>query len=398
VLTIRLGRRGRFVGCSGFPECDYTRNLDGSTQSNGPTVVGTDPASEQSVLLLSGPYGPYLQLGEAAEEGKKPKRVSLPKNLAPTAVTMDIALRLLSLPRDLGLHPETGKKVVVNIGRFGPYIQHDGGFRSIPRADNVFDIGLDRALAILAEPKALGRGALRVVGEHPDDGVSVTLHSGQYGKYVKHGKVNATLPAGSDADTLTLEDAVLLLAARAGKVGVGKGRGVSAAAKAGAKASATSKPKAAAKTKAKATSKAKAGAGTKAKPAVKAKAKPAAKAKAKAKAAIAAVSKAKSATSLATKARAEPVQAAKKLKASAAGRTKPAAKASSVTTAKVKAVAGLARRWASRPTSLEARLRGHVARLDGLAQQSVIALDLVTVMFSPLGQCLVEHARVSAVP
>jgi DNA topoisomerase-1 len=228
VLTLRLGRRGRFVGCSGYPECDYTRNLDGTSQASGPTIIGVDPATSLSILLLSGPYGPYLQLGEAAEEGKKPKRISLPKNLAPTAVTVDIATRLLSLPRDLGLHPESGKKVVVNIGRFGPYIQHDGGFRSIPRADNVFDIALERALAILAEPKAAGRGALRVVGNHPEDGASVTLHSGRYGNYVKHGKVNATLPEGTDLEQLSMEEAVVLLAARSPKSTSGKSGGTRA--------------------------------------------------------------------------------------------------------------------------------------------------------------------------
>ena len=222
VLTLRLGRRGRFVGCSAYPECDYTRNLDGTSGADGPTIVGTDGPTQLPVLLLSGPYGPYLQLGESSEEGKKPKRVSLPKNLAPTAVTMEIASQLLSLPRDLGLHPDNGKKVVVNIGRFGPYIQHDGGFRSIPRTDNVFDIALARAVAILAEPKAAGRGALRVVGNHPDDNGSITLHAGQYGKYVKHGKINATIPEGSDPDTLTVEEAVVLLAARSAKSGSSK--------------------------------------------------------------------------------------------------------------------------------------------------------------------------------
>ena len=218
-LSIRLGRRGKFVGCSGFPECDFTRNLDGAAGAAEPVVVGVEPESGQSILLLNGPYGPYLQLGETAPEGKKPKRISLPKNLLPTQVTLDIALRLLSLPRDLGNHPENGKKVTVNIGRFGPYIQHDGGFRSIPKSDNVFDIELERALQILAEPKSAGRGSLRPLGLHPEDQQPVGIFSGRYGPYVKHGKVNATLPNGVNVETLTLEEGLALLAAKEAKTG-----------------------------------------------------------------------------------------------------------------------------------------------------------------------------------
>ena len=216
-LTVRLGRRGKFVGCSGFPECDFTRNLDNGNGAIEPVVVGHAPEGGQAMLLLNGPYGPYLQLGDTAPEGKKPKRVSLPKNLLPAQVTPDIAFRLLSLPRELGTHPDGGKKVTVNIGRFGPYIQHDGGFRSIPKTDNVFDITLERALQILAEPKSSGRGALRALGPHPDDQQIVAVYSGQYGPYVKHGKVNATLPGDRDVDSITLEEAVELLALKASK-------------------------------------------------------------------------------------------------------------------------------------------------------------------------------------
>ncbi|MHB8353352.1 MAG: type I DNA topoisomerase [Burkholderiales bacterium] len=218
-LSVRLGRRGKFVGCSGFPECDFTRNLDGVTGAAEPVVVGAEPESGQSILLLNGPYGPYLQLGETAPEGKKPKRISLPKNLLPTQVTMDIALRLLSLPRELGNHPENSKKVTVNIGRFGPYIQHDGGFRSIPKSDNVFDIELERALQILAEPKSAGRGSVRQLGLHPEDRQPVRIFSGRYGPYVKHGKVNATLPNGVNIETLTLEEALDLLTEKVAKTG-----------------------------------------------------------------------------------------------------------------------------------------------------------------------------------
>jgi DNA topoisomerase-1 len=219
-LSIRLGRRGRFIGCSGFPDCDYTRNLDGSGDSaEGPAKrdIGIDPKTKKPIQLLQGPYGWYFQLGEAEGE-KKPKRVSLPKNIDPQAADLATALKMLALPRDLGAHPETGKKVIAAIGRFGPYVNHDGQFKSIPKDENVFDIGLDRAVALLKEPRSAGgRGALRVLGKHPADGQTVALYSGKYGPYVKHGKVNATIPDKDAINTFSLEEALTLLAAKSKK-------------------------------------------------------------------------------------------------------------------------------------------------------------------------------------
>jgi DNA topoisomerase-1 len=216
-LSIRLGRRGRFIGCSGYPECDYTRNLDGSgdaTEGPAKREIGLDPKTNQTIHLLQGPYGWYFQLGEP-EGDKKPKRVSLPKNITPEAADLGVALKMLALPRDLGPHPETGKKVVAAIGRFGPYVNHDGQFKSIPKEENVFDIALDRAVALLKEPKSPGgRGALRVLGKHPEDGQTVALYAGKYGPYVKHGKVNATIPDKDAIDTISLEEALPLLAAK----------------------------------------------------------------------------------------------------------------------------------------------------------------------------------------
>ncbi|HUL96280.1 MAG TPA: topoisomerase C-terminal repeat-containing protein, partial [Usitatibacter sp.] len=142
---------------------------------------------------------------------------------APDSVTLETALRLLALPRDLGAHPESGKKVHAAIGRFGPYVSHDGHFKSIPKDESVFDIGLERAVALLKEPKQFGsRGALKVLGKHPDDNQPVALYSGRYGAYVKHGKVNATLPDQNAINTITLEEALELIAAKAGKGGKGK--------------------------------------------------------------------------------------------------------------------------------------------------------------------------------
>jgi DNA topoisomerase-1 len=221
-LATRLGRRGRFIGCSGYPECDYTRNLDG-VEGGEPAKreIGTDPSTQMLIQLLQGPFGPYIQLGEP-EGDKKPKRVSVPKNILPDAVTMETALQLLALPRDLGPHPEGGKKVVAAIGRFGPYVSHDGQFKSIPKDESVFDISLDRAVALLKEPKAFNaRGALKVLGKHPQDGQPVALYAGRYGPYVKHGKVNATLPDKDAIGTITLEEALELIGAKSKKGGSG---------------------------------------------------------------------------------------------------------------------------------------------------------------------------------
>jgi DNA topoisomerase-1 len=239
-LTIRLGRRGRFIGCSGYPDCDYTRNVDGAESGEAAKrELGIDDKTGKAIFLMQGPYGPYVQLGEM-EGDKKPKRVSLPKNIVPDACTLEIALKLLALPRDLGPHPESGKKVHAAIGRFGPYVSHDGQFKSIPKDESVFDIDLDRAVALLKEPKSFGaRGALKLLGKHPDDNQAVALYSGRYGPYVKHGKVNATLPDEGMINTVTLEEALELLAAKSGK---GKGKG-----KSGAKA----RPKTGAKSKGK---------------------------------------------------------------------------------------------------------------------------------------------------
>jgi DNA topoisomerase-1 len=228
-LTNRLGRRGRFIGCAGYPECDYTRNVDGAeSQEAQKREIGTDPATHQLIQLLVGPYGPYIQLGEP-EGDKKPKRVSVPKNVPPDSVDLLVALQLLALPRDLGAHPEGGKKVNAAIGRFGPYVSHDGLFKSIPKDESVFDITLERAVALLKEPKQFNaRGALKVLGKHPDDNQPVALYSGRYGAYVKHGKVNATLTDQGAIGTITLGEALELLAAKSGKKPKAKPKGAKA--------------------------------------------------------------------------------------------------------------------------------------------------------------------------
>jgi DNA topoisomerase-1 len=175
--------------------------------------------------VLVGTYGPYVQLGEVSDDNKKPKRSSLPKGMKPEDLTLDIAVGLLSLPRNLGTHPETGAKIQTNLGRFGPYVVHDQGkegkdYRSLKAEDNVLTISLDRALALLAEPKrGRGRGtkaALKELGAHPTDQEPINIFDGPYGPYVKHGKVNASLPEGETVETLTLEKAIALLADKEG--------------------------------------------------------------------------------------------------------------------------------------------------------------------------------------
>lgn len=220
-LAQRLGKRGRFVGCSGFPECDYTRNMgeEGSSPSE-PQVLGVD-LSGQNVVLLKGPYGYYIQVGEGAE-GKKPRRVSWPKEIPVESADIDVALELLSLPREVGIHPETGKKIVANIGRFGPYVNHDGAFKSIPKNESVFTITLERAVALLAEPR-VDRNLLRELGNHPD-GKPVGVYSGRYGPYIKHGRENAKIPPGMEPDTVTLEAALAALEEKAAKPAKGKAK------------------------------------------------------------------------------------------------------------------------------------------------------------------------------
>jgi DNA topoisomerase-1 len=274
-LSKRLGKRGSFIGCTGYPECDYTRSLGGEEDTGeARKELGAHPESNQTVLLLRGPYGYYVQLGEVVEgEKTKPKRVSWPKELPLEQADLATALKLLSLPRELGAHPESGKKVIVNIGRFGPYIGHDGKFKSIPRTDSIFEIGLERAVELLAQAKA-GNTVLRTLGEHPDDKAPVEICSGRYGPYARHGKVNATLPKDVSPEEVTLEEALELIAAKAAKGGTGKTKTVKKAAtskaKAAAKPKATAKKPAAKKTtgKAAATTKTKAAAKT-AKPAAK---------------------------------------------------------------------------------------------------------------------------------
>ncbi|HKX10845.1 MAG TPA: type I DNA topoisomerase [Stellaceae bacterium] len=234
-LGIKLGRYGGFIGCSNYPECKMTRpmsiehaNGNGEPGSDfiGPRELGDDPETGLPVTVRKGPYGNYVQLGPNGD-GEKPKRASLPKGMNPNEVTIEAALKLLSLPREVGKHPEDGEPIVAALGRFGPYIKHGKIYRSLPAEDDVITIGLNRAVALLAEPsKGRRRGPepLRVVGKHPADNADITLYKGRYGPYVNHDGINASLPNDIAPEALTLDEAVRLLAERAEKIGPRKKR------------------------------------------------------------------------------------------------------------------------------------------------------------------------------
>lgn len=194
-------------------------------KTEGPDKLGVHPETGEPIYLLIGSYGPYVQLGDVSDNNPKPKRASLPKGMAMEDVTLDTAVSLLSLPRTLGLHPETGSKIQVGLGRFGPYVVHNQGqagkdYRSLKAGDDLFTVTLERALELLAEPKSRrGRGnkskqALRELGPHPKDSEPVNIYDGPYGPYVKHGKTNVSLPEGQAIADLTLETALELLAAK----------------------------------------------------------------------------------------------------------------------------------------------------------------------------------------
>ncbi|MBN9670114.1 type I DNA topoisomerase [Roseibium aggregatum] len=229
-LSLKVSRWGAFIGCSNYPECGYTRQLGKPNGENGdadegPKVLGTDPETGLDVSLRTGRFGPYVQLGEEA----KPKRSSLPKGWSAADLDLEKALQLLSLPREVGPHPEDGKMISAGIGRYGPFVLHEGTYANLSTPDEVFSVGINRAVDALAEKRAKGGGRgraaatpLKELGEHPEEGGPVNVYDGRYGPYVKHGKINATLPKDTDPTSVTLEKALELIAAKAEKSGTKK--------------------------------------------------------------------------------------------------------------------------------------------------------------------------------
>lgn len=259
-LSFRVGRYGAYVCrkeggaevCASLPEAqapaDITREIANKLidqKVNGSDALGKDPKSGEPVYVLTGRYGPYVQLGDASDENAKPKRVSLPAGMEPENVKLEQALQLLELPKTLGRHPGTDKEIKAGLGRFGPYIVHDGDFRSIPKTDNLFTITLDRAMEIISKPKT-GRGRaapLKDLGKINGSEDSVAVFTGKYGPYIKFGKTNVSVPEGVKPEDVTLELAMKLLEQKLGEAPRG---GAKAKSGAGAKKKAPVKKKAAA--------------------------------------------------------------------------------------------------------------------------------------------------------
>ena len=246
-LGLRLGRTGAFIGCSNYPECRYTRPLvaPGAEGENtaafaeGQRSLGTDPETGQEVTLRRGPYGLYVQLGEGGTDDKgkptKPRRASLTRDMDPERLDLEKALALLSLPRVVGRDPETGGEITAGIGRFGPYIKLGATYQSLEPGDDVLSLGMNRAMELLAKARA----KVRLLGNHPKDGAPVEIRKGRFGPYALHGKIVANLPRGVEMETVTLEEAVALLAEKGKEM---KPKGAKAGARGAAKRATTAKP------------------------------------------------------------------------------------------------------------------------------------------------------------
>jgi DNA topoisomerase-1 len=225
-LHLKTSRTGGFVGCGNYPECRYTRQIGGDQQDSGDKILGQD--GEDDISLRSGRFGPYVQRGDVSEDNPKPPRASLPKGWQASEVDLEKALMLLSLPREIGPHPEDGEMVEAGIGRYGPFIKHGKIYANIKDVNDVFTIGMNRAVEELARKAASagGRGAARAaakplkeLGEHPSEGGTINVFDGRYGPYIKHEKINVTLPKDVTPEDVTLDMAVALIAEKAAKSG-----------------------------------------------------------------------------------------------------------------------------------------------------------------------------------
>jgi DNA topoisomerase-1 len=226
-LSLKLGKFGAFIGCSNYPECKFTRQLAANGPASADKVLGKDPDSGLDVAIKTGRFGTYLQLGETPKDkSEKPKRASLPKGVSPDDLTLGVALKLLSLPREVGKSPEDGEPIMAGIGRFGPYVQHGKTYASLETGDDVLNIGLNRAVTLIAEKRAnpgkgrrFGGDPGRPLGDHPQRGGPILVKKGRYGPYVTNNGINATIPDDIVPDEITADQAVGLIEARAEKTG-----------------------------------------------------------------------------------------------------------------------------------------------------------------------------------
>ncbi len=223
-LSLKVGKFGAFVGCSNYPDCNFTRQLaqsDEDAQASGDKLLGVDPETDKEVFLKSGRFGPYVERESTEEEGDdKPKRSSIPRTYAIEDVDLELALKLLSLPRLVGHHPEDGEEIRAGIGRYGPFVLHNGKYANLESPEEVFTVGLNRAVTVLAEKKTRARGGktvLKELGNHPGLEAPMQVMDGRYGPYVTCNKINATLPRGVKPEEVTVEQAVELIDAKAAK-------------------------------------------------------------------------------------------------------------------------------------------------------------------------------------
>ena len=208
-LLSKLGKRGNFVACSGYPDCDFTRSSNGDL-SQEPKIITHDESSKKAIYLLVGPYGPYLQLGMPEEGSKiKPKRTTIPPEIALADLDESIAKKLISLPRDLGKHPETSKPIIANIGRFGPYVNHNGKFKSIPKTENIFEISHEYAVELLKP--------LKKVGVDPETKSSIEIYKSRFGFYMQMNSTKVNLSKDTDLDSISLDKALKMLSKKAGE-------------------------------------------------------------------------------------------------------------------------------------------------------------------------------------
>ena len=225
-LHLKSSRTGGFVGCGNYPECKFTRPISGEPDETAERLLGDNDGDQ--IFLKTGRYGPYVQRGESSEDNKKPPRASLPKGWSASDIELEKALKLLSLPREIGAHPEDGQIIEAGIGRYGPFVRHGRTYANLKDPEDVFNIGMNRAVEELAKKVLSGnsRGAtskaLKELGEHPDGGGLVNVMDGRYGPYIKYAKINATIPKEKDPEKITMEEAVIIIAEKAAK---GKKRG-----------------------------------------------------------------------------------------------------------------------------------------------------------------------------